>query len=435
MERRAFLARGGWSLAAALSGCSRAATLEPEDAPLPQATPAGIQFATGIENSAPLLPDGTRVDQLERCGHYERWADDFGRLSELGIGALRYGPPLHRVMPSPGVYDWSCVDDQMAWLSRSDIAVFADLCHFGVPPWLSGLDDPAFPMHLAEYAGAFARRYPWVRHFTPVNEIYIAASFSSYHGWWNEARRGEAAFVNTTVNLCRAHELAVEAILRERPDAIIVQSESLERYVAEDGGPGALAAARRWNELRCLALDLTLGRPLSPLAMDALRAAGVALSELELFGGPRAQGQRWLGADYYAGCEQTIAEDGARSPAAIRVGLAAVARSYYDRYALPVYLTETNRVDEDAVAWLHEQWAEVLLLRATGVPVHGFTWYGLTDSVEWASLLREDRGRPDPVGLFSLERSIRRVGTAYASLIARAGSAVAAGRAEVRRVA
>lgn len=379
-----------------------------------------LQFATGVENSAPLLPGGHRVDELEKCGHYEHWREDFGQAREMGIGAIRYGPPLHRVLPSPAGYDWSGVDDQMAWLQENGMEVFADLCHFGAPAWMSGLDDPALPTTLGEYAGEFARRYPWVRYYTPVNEIYIAALFSSYHGWWNEARKGERAFVRTVVNLARGHELAVEAILRERPDAVIVQCESIERYEPASGtGAGAASHAARWNELRCLALDLTLGRPLSPTLRSALARAGVRDTGLELFGRARGRDRRWLGADYYAGCEQVVREDGSRGPSSHRVGLASVARSYYDRYGIPLYLTETNRDDGRAVEWLHEQWNEVLLLRATGVPVHGFTWYGLTDSVDWARLLREERGIPDPVGLLALDRTVRPVGTAYAALISR----------------
>jgi beta-glucosidase/6-phospho-beta-glucosidase/beta-galactosidase len=418
LERRAFLARGGLSVAAFATGCVRTAT-EPEPLSPPVLEGEAIQFATGVENSAPLLPGGRRVDQLAKCGHYDHWADDFGLMRELGIGAVRYGPPLYRVLPAPGLYDWAGLDDQMAWLERSGISVFADLCHFGVPDWMSGLDDPGLPAHLAAYAGAFARRYSWVRHYTPVNEIYVAALFSAYHGWWNEARRGEAAFVRTLVNLCRAHELAVEAILRERPDAVIVQSESFERYEPVPHSASAAAAAARWNELRCLGLDLTLGRPLSPVLAAAVARAGVRADLLEIFAGAGARGRRWLGADYYAGCEQIVREDGSRGPASRRAGLAAVVRSYCERYRLPVYLTETNREEPRAVEWLHEQWAELLLLRAGGVPVRGFTWYGLTDSVDWSHLLREDRGEADPVGLRALDRSLRPVGTAYGDLIAR----------------
>src|SRR3954463_12390635 len=46
------------------------------------------------------------------------------------------------------------------------------------PGWIGGFANPAFPRLFAEYAKAFAGRYPWVRRYTPVNEIYVTATFS-----------------------------------------------------------------------------------------------------------------------------------------------------------------------------------------------------------------------------------------------------------------
>ena len=61
-----------------------------------------FMFATGIENSYPTLDGGTyRVDEMERCGHYARWRDDFDCVQELGLGVLRYGAPLHRTGSGP----------------------------------------------------------------------------------------------------------------------------------------------------------------------------------------------------------------------------------------------------------------------------------------------------------------------------------------------
>src|SRR5215204_1931209 len=34
-------------------------------------------FATGIENSYPTIANGKRIDQMDKCGHYARWEDDF----------------------------------------------------------------------------------------------------------------------------------------------------------------------------------------------------------------------------------------------------------------------------------------------------------------------------------------------------------------------
>ena len=68
--------------------------------------------------------------------------------------------------------------------------------------------------------------------------------------------------------------------------------------------------------------------------------------------------------------------------------------------------------------WLWKQWANVLRVRNDGVPVVGFTWFSLTDQIDWIHALREQRGDVDPVGLYDLDRKIRPVGRAYAKLIA-----------------
>ena len=63
--------------------------------------------------------------------------------------------------------------------------------------------------------------------------------------------------------------------------------------------------------------------------------------------------------------------------------------------------------------WLYKQWANLFRLRQDGVPIIGFTWYSLTDQVDWDTALREDAGRVNPLGLYDLDRNIRPVGKAY----------------------
>src|SRR5438105_1723780 len=71
-------------------------------------------FATGIENSYPTisLPDGRtkRVDEMEKCNHYQCWEQDFELVRELGIEFLRYGLPYYRTHLGPGKYDWEFSD-------------------------------------------------------------------------------------------------------------------------------------------------------------------------------------------------------------------------------------------------------------------------------------------------------------------------------------
>ena len=83
--------------------------------------------------------------------------------------------------------------------------------------------------------------------------------------------------------------------------------------------------------------------------------------------------------------------------------------------------TETNLAQgplgTEAVDWLWKEWANVLRVRNDGVPIVGFTWYSLTDQVDWDSALREKNGNVNPLGLYDLDRKIRPVGEAYKQLI------------------
>src|SRR5947208_1379555 len=80
--------------------------------------------------------------------------------------------------------------------------------------------------------------------------------------------------------------------------------------------------------------------------------------------------------------------------------------------------TETNTKEgEGSVQWLWKEWNCMLRLRQDGVPVVGFTWYSLTDQMDWDTALREDARRVNAVGLYDLDRHIRKVGRHYQQLI------------------
>jgi beta-glucosidase/6-phospho-beta-glucosidase/beta-galactosidase len=94
-----------------------------------------------------------------------------------------------------------------------------------------------------------------------------------------------------------------------------------------------------------------------------------------------------------------------------------ITHQYFDRYRLPVMHTETNIQEPDAVSWLYKEWANVHRLRQDGVPIVGFTWYSLTDQVDWDTGLRENNGRVNTLGLAGLDRNLRPVGKAYQKLV------------------
>ncbi len=383
--------------------------------------PPPFLFATGIENSNPRIKGGSiRVDEMARCHHYDRWAEDFGLVQELGLSFLRYGPPIHTTLLGPGRHDWAFADATFAELQRRDIVPIVDLCHFGVPDWIGDFQNPDFPELFADYAGAFARRFPWVQLFTPVNEMYICALFSARYGWWNEEGTTDRTFVTALKHVVRANILAMQAILRIRPDAIFIQSESTEYFHAET--PAAIGPAEARNQERFLSLDLNYGRRVDSGMYEYLMDNGMTRPEYHFFlANSPLKRHCIMGNDYYWTNEHLVAEDGGTRASGEVFGYSTLTRQYHDRYGLPVMHTETNIRDEpagEAERWLWKQWANVLRVRNDGVPLLGFTWYSLTDQVDWNSALREPAGHVDKVGLYDLDRRIRPVGRAFQRLVA-----------------
>lgn len=378
-----------------------------------------FMFATGIENSYPTiqLPDGTtkRVDEMEKTDHYRRWKEDFNLVKELGIPFLRYGPPYYKVHTGPNVYDWAFTDETFKYLQELSITPIVDLCHFGVPDWIGNFQNPEFPVHFEQYARAFAKRFPYLQFYTPINEIFIAATFSAQYGWWNERLADDRSFVTALKNLCKANVLAMNAILEVQPEAIFVQSESTEYFHAED--PGCLKRAEFLNQKRFLSLDLTYGYPVSVTMYEYLLQNGMKDEEYHWFIENDVKAKCIMGNDYYITNEHMVHSDGTTTPAGEIFGYYVITHQYFSRYRMPVMHTETNSWEPNAVDWLKKEWANAYRLRQDGVPLTGFTWYSLTDQVDWDTALREDNGRINPLGLYDLNRKIRPVGEAYKNLI------------------
>src|SRR6185503_7353533 len=77
-----------------------------------------------------------------------------------------------------------------------------------------------------------------------------------------------------------------------------------------------------------------------------------------------------LGNDYYQLNEHRVFADGHTAAAGETFGYCEIT------------LWEGPHGDE-AVKWLWKEWANVLRLRNVGIPTVGFTWYSLTDQVDW----------------------------------------------------
>lgn len=383
----------------------------------------GFMFATGVECSYPTIegPNGrkVRVDEMERTFHYKYWREDLALVRDLGIGYLRYGPPYYRVHLGPDQFDWEFTDLVFQEVRRLGITPIVDLCHFGLPDWIGDFQNPDWPELFAHYASAFARRYPWVRLYTPVNEIYVCAKLSTLGGRWNERARTDHAFVTALKHLCKANQLAIRAILEVRPESIFIQSESAEYFHVGARDAATVRRARVENDRRFLSSDLLFGvSPCTDMGLY-LFDNGLTREEYEWFMGQNLGDFIILGIDFYERNEQVVTPGGRIKPAGEVFGWSVIAKQYYHRYQRPIMHTETNNITSsvDGPRWLWKEFFNVMNLREQGVPVLGFTWYSLIDQVDWDSAISIDRGIVNRIGLFNLKREPHPVAEAYRELI------------------
>jgi dTDP-4-dehydrorhamnose reductase len=210
----------------------------------------------GLECTVARVGDSFR-DQCAETGHLDR-PDDLDAIAGLGLRTVRYPILWETISPdAPNETDWEWHDRRLHRLRQLGIEVIATLCHHGSGPRYTSLLDPEFPKLLAAHAERVARRYPWIGLYTPVNEPLTTARFSALYGHWYPHRADSQAFVRALLTECSATVLAMKAIRRARPDALLVQTEDLGKTFSR---PRLAYQAEHENERRWLTFDLLCGR-------------------------------------------------------------------------------------------------------------------------------------------------------------------------------
>ncbi|MEH2149112.1 family 1 glycosylhydrolase [Nostoc sp.] len=374
-------------------------------------------------------------DQLECNGHATR-LDDLDLFAELGIHAIRYPVIWERIAPN-GLEsaDWSWADERLGRLRELGICPIVGLVHHGSGPRDTSLVDPEFPEKLAVFARAVAERYPWVTHYTPVNEPLTTARFSGMYGHWYPHGKDDLTFARALLGECKAIALSMQAIREVNPNAQLVQTEDLGKTHST---PKLAYQAEFENERRWLSLDLLCGRiNLTHPMWGYLRDCGVSESELEEFLQYTCPPDI-IGINHYLTSERFLDENLENYPAwtyggngrdkyadveAVRVcaeGLAGprtLLLETWERYKLPLAVTEVHLscTREEQLRWLNEVWNAAQELRNQGADVRAVTAWALLGSYDWNSLVTRSAGYYEP-GVFDL-RSPRPRQTAIAKMV------------------
>jgi beta-glucosidase len=351
-------------------------------------------WAAGIEDTfVPQTRPGHRaLDEYELIGHYEHWREDLSLGRELGLNSVRWGPPWYKVEPEPGKFDWSWTDEVIPFMVEElKLLPIIDLMHYGCPFWLEReFVNKDYPARVAAYAAAFAERYKHlVSWYTPLNEPIINALMCGMRGLWPPYLKGDKGYIRIMLQLARGIVRTVKALKDIDPSSVMVHVEAagLTRTVRED-----LTSVAREEQFRgYLCYDLISGRlthdhllfswlvrnGASPDALDEISRNPIDLDVIGLNFYPQ-----WSTKLLYIDKRGRLAFSETEPEGD---GFKELITHYYERYKVPIMITETSAVGSDEVRerWLESSVSMIHDLRSSGVPVIGYTWFPLFTMIDW----------------------------------------------------
>ena len=200
----------------------------------------------------------------------------------------------------------------------------------------------------------------------------------------------------------------IRAIRRAQSDATILHVDAAESFKTHDAQLKGEVARR--NLRRFIVLDLLLGRVDQHHPLHSwLTSYGFSELDIEWFR-QNPQTPDVLGIDYYPHSDWQLDTHvgGVRQRRADNpIGLYGVASSYWQRYGIPMMLTETSIEGKpiNREIWLETCVEHTKRLREEGVPMLGLIWWPMIDQLDWDGALTHRIGKIHEVGLFNLKRT------------------------------
>lgn len=395
------------------------------------------------------------------CDFYHRYREDIAIMKQMGIRGYRFSLSWARILPRgtgpvnpAGVAFYNAVIDE---LLKNGITPYITLYHWDLPQALQeqgGWGNEQSISWFAEYAAVVSRAFSdRVEHFITFNEPQCFTGLAHLHG--NHAP-GTACdhrqLFQLVHNVLRAHGAAVIALRQNAKRPILVgYAPTCGMVYPKTESPADIEACRKylfrcpddmsnwtWN-VPWFSDPVFLGHyPADGLEKYACYLPEITPEDMELISQPLD----FMGENIYNGIMLEADEQGEPryverepgfpttgngwpvTPQCLRWGL----RLLYERYRLPIYVTENGMCNRDVVSCdgkVHDPQRIDFLNRyilameqaiADGADIRGYFQWTLTDNFEW------DKGYQDRFGLifvdFVTQRRIPKDSAAwYAELI------------------
>lgn len=346
------------------------------------------------------------------CDHYHRWKDDVALIKKMGLKSYRFSISWSRVMPSEGVVNQKGLQfysDLVDELIKNGIEPLVTIFHWDTPVWVykkgGWLSKKIIPL-FAEYTKAVVEKLSdRVTYWMAMNEPQCFIMNGYMQGAHAPFKHRYLALSKLTKICLMSHAEAVNTIrkyAKKTPKvgiamaagAFVPKSESTEdiTQARHDSFYGAMGTMnnRWWGD------PVFKGETVSAYGVYHTRKKDMPKIKVKL---------DFIGVNVYQPFQEgswgnkpaNVPEDRRTSLGWVIDGrvLYWTIRFFYERYGLPVMVTENGMADNDKTengavhdikrqGFLREYLASVKRAVNEDIPVLGYQHWSLLDNFEWA---------------------------------------------------
>ena len=346
------------------------------------------------------------------CDHYHRYKEDVALMKELGLKSYRFSISWGRIIPEKGRINPKGIEfyrNLISELRAAGIEPLVTLYHWDLPLWVheeGGWPDPKIIDYYLEYVRAAVDAFSdQVQYWMTFNEPSVFIMLSYAVGTFAPFQKDIEACMEALRNMLLAHGKAVR-LIREtaRTKPVIGLAMAATTYIPDSEDEEGLKDAAEKSFLS------QVGEGSSSLYMDpiALGKASPILSQklseedLKIISEP----MDFVGVNVYQPSNPLLNKEGYDTEKLPKTMLDWVIdgrclywtiRQYWERYHLPVMVTENGMANPDEVGadgcvhdeirrtFLHDFLQGVSRAVDEGIPVLGYQHWSIMDNFEWCS--------------------------------------------------
>lgn len=375
------------------------------------------------------------------CDHYHRYKEDVALMKEMGLKSYRFSISWPRIIPEKGKVNPEGIafyNDLINELIAAGIEPMVTVFHWDLPLWAhkeGGWKTEKVVDWFCEYTkvivDAFSDR---VRYWMTINEPQVFIMSAYVIGNFAPFEHRIFSFRRHLRNMLLAHGRATKLIRKDaKRKPIIGLSMAATTYIPDNDTPEALEDAR-WKSFESTIGQGSNSQYMDPIALGKptkMLKSTLSKADLDIITEPID----FIGLNVYQPSNGMFDRKKKSSQQEELMGwdidsrcLYWTIRHYYDRYKLPVMITENGLAQPDVLnedGRVHDQ-TRVDYLRSfipgvgqaisEGIPVLGYQYWSIMDNFEWC------QGYDPRFGLIYVDyetqkRTVKDSGYAYAEII------------------